>query len=77
MRQIVASYFIYDLEQDWRVGASYFESQLIDYDVSSNWGRAYIAGVGNDPRAGRKFNTEKQEEQYDKDKCYQKTWKII
>ncbi len=78
MRQIVASYFIYDLEQDWRVGASYFESQLIDYDVSSNWGNwAYIAGVGNDPRAGRKFNTEKQEEQYDKDKCYQKIWKII
>ena len=75
MRQIVASYFIYDLEQDWRVGATYFESQLIDYDVSSNWGNwAYIAGVGNDPRAGRKFNTEKQEEQYDKEKRYQKIW---
>lgn len=75
MRQIVASYFIYDLEQDWRVGAAYFESQLIDYDVSSNWGNwAYIAGVGNDPRAGRKFNTEKQEEQYDKDKRYQSLW---
>ncbi len=78
MRQIVASYLIYDLEQDWRVGAAYFESQLIDYDVSSNWGNwAYIAGVGNDPRAGRKFNTDKQEEQYDKDKCYQKIWNTI
>ena len=77
MRQIVASYFIYDLDQDWRVGAAYFESQLIDYDVSSNWGNwAYISGVGNDPRAGRKFNTEKQEEQYDKDKRYQNTWNI-
>jgi deoxyribodipyrimidine photo-lyase len=75
MRQIIASYFIYDLEQDWRVGAAYFESQLIDYDVSSNWGNwAYIAGVGNDPRAGRKFNLEKQEEQYDKEKRYQKIW---
>jgi deoxyribodipyrimidine photo-lyase len=75
MRQIVASYFIYDLDQDWRVGASYFESQLIDYDVSSNWGNwAYIAGVGNDPRAGRKFNTEKQEEQYDKERKYQRFW---
>ena len=75
MRQIVASYFIYDLEQDWRVGAAYFESQLIDYDVSSNWGNwAYIAGVGNDPRAGRKFNTEKQEEQYDKEGKYQRYW---
>jgi deoxyribodipyrimidine photo-lyase len=78
MRQIVASYVIYDLEQDWRACAAYFESQLIDYDVSSNWGNwAYIAGVGNDPRAGRKFNNEKQEEQYDKDKCYQKLWNTI
>ena len=77
MRQIVASYFIYDLDQDWRVGAAYFESQLIDYDVSSNWGNwAYIAGVGNDPRAGRKFNTDKQEEQYDRDKRYQNTWNL-
>ena len=77
MRQIVASYFIYDLDQDWRVGAAYFESQLIDYDVSSNWGNwAYIAGVGNDPRAGRQFNLEKQEEQYDKEKRYQNTWNI-
>jgi deoxyribodipyrimidine photo-lyase len=23
---------------DWRLGAAYFESQLIDYDVCSNWG---------------------------------------
>jgi deoxyribodipyrimidine photo-lyase len=75
MRQIVASYFIYDLDQDWRVGAAYFESQLVDYDVSSNWGNwAYIAGVGNDPRAGRQFNLVKQEEQYDKEKSYQQLW---
>jgi deoxyribodipyrimidine photo-lyase len=75
MRQIVASYFIYDLEQDWRIGAAYFESQLIDYDVSSNWGNwAYIAGVGNDPRAGRRFNLEKQEELYDKNKLFQQLW---
>ena len=23
---------------DWRIGAAYFESQLIDYDVHSNYG---------------------------------------
>lgn len=75
MRQIVASYFIHDLKQDWRIGASYFEYILIDYDVSSNWGNwAYIAGVGNDPRAGRKFNLEKQEDLYDKEKRYQTIW---
>jgi deoxyribodipyrimidine photo-lyase len=32
-----ASYFVYDLKIDWTWGASYFESKLIDYDVSSNW----------------------------------------
>ena len=32
-----ASYFVYDLKLDWTWGASYFESKLIDYDVSSNW----------------------------------------
>jgi deoxyribodipyrimidine photo-lyase len=77
MRQIVASYFIYELEQDWRVGAAYFESQLIDYDVASNWGNwSYIAGVGNDPRAGRRFNLEKQVQQYDKDGKYQELWNV-
>lgn len=32
-----ASYFVHDLNIDWTWGASYFESKLIDYDVSSNW----------------------------------------
>jgi deoxyribodipyrimidine photo-lyase len=40
---------------DWRIGASYFESQLIDYDVCSNWGTGLLAGVGNDPRKHRFF----------------------
>ncbi|AMR30508.1 DASH family cryptochrome [Mucilaginibacter sp. PAMC 26640] len=32
-----ASYFVHDLRLDWTWGAAYFESKLIDYDVSSNW----------------------------------------
>ena len=32
-----ASYFVYDLKIDWTWGAAYFESKLIDYDVSANW----------------------------------------
>jgi deoxyribodipyrimidine photo-lyase len=32
-----ASYFVHDLKLNWTWGASYFESKLIDYDVSSNW----------------------------------------
>ena len=75
IRQIVASYLIYDLSCDWRKGASWFESQLIDYDVYSNQGNwLYIAGLGTDPRGGRKFNTQKQNEEYDPNNIYKNLW---
>ncbi len=32
-----ASYFVHDLNIDWTWGSAYFESKLIDYDVSANW----------------------------------------
>lgn len=74
-RQIAASYLIHDLQQDWRLGAAWFEQQLIDYDVASNWGNwAYIAGVGHDPRGGRAFNVAMQAERYDADGRYVATW---
>lgn len=74
-RQNVASYFCNELNMDWRIGAAYFESQLIDYDVCSNWGNwAYLAGVGNDPRKHRYFNIEKQASDYDKDRSFRDLW---
>jgi deoxyribodipyrimidine photo-lyase len=74
-RQNVASYFCNEMNMDWRIGAAYFEEQLIDYDVCSNWGNwAYLAGVGNDPRGHRYFNIEKQANDYDKNKSYRKLW---
>lgn len=74
-RQMVASYLINDLQCDWRYGAAYFESQLIDYDVASNYGNwQYIAGVGNDPRPDRYFHPDKQAERYDPDGAYRKLW---
>jgi deoxyribodipyrimidine photo-lyase len=74
-RQNVASYFCNELNMDWRLGASYFEEQLIDYDVCSNWGNwAYLAGVGNDPRAHRYFNIEKQAKEYDKNSIFRDLW---
>lgn len=74
-RQNVASYLINDLKLDWRLGAAYFEEQLIDYDVTSNWGNwAYLAGVGNDPRTNRYFNIEKQANDYDKSKVFRNLW---
>lgn len=74
-RQNVASYFCNDLKQDWRLGAAYFEEQLIDYDVASNWGNwAYLAGVGNDPRGNRCFDIDKQARQYDGGGEYRRLW---
>ncbi|USX24426.1 DASH family cryptochrome [Oxalobacteraceae bacterium OTU3CINTB1] len=75
MRQIVASYLIYELECDWRAGAAWFEAQLIDYDVYSNQGNwLYIAGRGTDPRGGRRFDPERQARVHDPDGTYQRLW---
>lgn len=74
-RQIVASFLVNDLNLDWRWGAAYFESQLIDYDVCSNWGNwMYVAGVGNDPRENRYFNILKQAHNYDRKGEYVRHW---
>lgn len=73
-RQNVASFWAKEQEHDWRVGAAYFESMLIDYDVHSNYGNwIYNAGVGNDPR-DRKFNIKTQAERYDSDGKFQRLW---
>jgi deoxyribodipyrimidine photo-lyase len=75
MRQIVASYLIFDLKGDWRAGAAWFEAQLVDYDVYSNQGNwLYIAGYGTDPRGGRRFNTAKQAAEHDADGAYRTLW---
>jgi deoxyribodipyrimidine photo-lyase len=75
MRQVVASYWIYDMKGDWRAGAAWFESQLIDYDVYSNQGNwLYIAGRGNDPRGGRRFNVTKQTQDHDPNGVYRRKW---
>ncbi|EMA47166.1 DASH family cryptochrome [Halobiforma nitratireducens] len=73
-RQNVASFLTDALEIDWRWGAAYFEAQLVDYDVASNWGNwAYQAGVGNDSRDGY-FDVLWQAGRYDPDADYVTTW---
>lgn len=75
MRQILASYLIHDLRCDWRCGAAWFESQLIDFDVYNNQGNwLYQSGQGTDPRGPRRFNPDKQAQDYDPDGVYRKLW---
>ena len=41
----MASFLVKDLGLDWRLGAEWFESQLLDHDVCSNYGNwNYAAG---------------------------------
>ena len=73
-RQNVASFLAQNLNFDWRWGAAWFESKLIDYDVCSNWGNwAYNATVGHDPR-NRYFNIVGQARKYDKKGEYVRHW---
>ncbi|PWN08107.1 DASH family cryptochrome [Rhodohalobacter mucosus] len=73
-RQNVASFLAQNMDMDWRWGAAWFESMLIDYDVCSNWGNwAYNATVGHDPR-NRYFNILNQADKYDKKGEYVRTW---
>lgn len=73
-RQNVASFLAQNLNFDWRWGAAYFESRLLDYDVCSNWGNwAYNSTVGHDPR-NRYFNIINQAGKYDNKGEYVRHW---
>jgi len=73
-RQNAASFLANTLRIDWRWGAAYYESQLVDYDVASNYGNwAYIAGVGTDSR-DQAFDVLWQAHNYDSDGEYVREW---
>ncbi len=74
-RQNVASFLTKNLGLDWRLGAEWFESKLIDHDPSLNYGNwNYAAGIGNDAREFRWFNTNKQAATYDPNGDYVRHW---
>ena len=74
-RQNVASFLTKNLDVDWRWGARWFESQLIDYEPAANWGNwAYAAGVGADPRGFRGFDVIGQARRYDPDRAFTDHW---
>lgn len=74
-RQNVASFLTKNLGINWLMGAEWFESLLIDYDVCSNYGNwNYTAGVGNDACGFRYFNISKQSRDYDRNGDYLRHW---
>ncbi|XP_054798628.1 cryptochrome DASH, chloroplastic/mitochondrial isoform X2 [Prosopis cineraria] len=74
-RQIVCSFLVRDMGIDWRMGAEWFETCLLDYDPCSNYGNwTYGSGVGNDPREDRYFSIPKQAMTYDPEGEYVAYW---
>ena len=71
----VASFLVGELGVNWQMGAEYFESILIDYDPTSNWGNwNYAAGVGSDTREDYHFNFAAQAQKYDPKGEYVRLW---
>jgi deoxyribodipyrimidine photo-lyase len=72
-RQNVASFLVHDLNLDWRAGADWFESVLLDYDVCSNWGN-WVALAGLTGGRVNRFNMLKQTKDYDPSGAYLHHW---
>lgn len=74
-RQNTAAFLTKNLGIDWRWGASWFESHLIDYDPASNYGNwQYVAGVGTDAKEFRTFDVVAQGELFDPDGVFVRKW---
>jgi len=75
LRRLVAGYYIKLLKLDWRKGAAYFESKLIDYDPCSNWvSWLNLAGLGPDTREDRTINFQAVGKRIDPEGEYINTW---
>ena len=75
LRKLTANYFINVLKLDWRLGASYFESMLIDYDPCSNWvSWLNLAGLGPDSREDRTIHYDLAGKKLDPEGTYIMTW---
>lgn len=76
LRMIVASYLTKHLLTDWRVGLSWFEDCLTDWDPASNaMGWQWVAGSGPDAAPYfRVFNPAGQAEKFDPDGRFRRAW---
>lgn len=74
-RQISATYLVHEMGVNWQMGASYFESVLIDYDPCSNYGNwNRVADVDLDDRKLKHYNLAAQVRKYDPEAEYIRKW---
>ena len=75
VRMVTASFLVKDLHQDWRRGADYFMSQLLDGDVASNYlNWQWVAGTGTDSNPHRILNPTTQAQRFDRKGKYIQKW---
>lgn len=76
LRKTVANYLIKILKLDWRWGAAYFESKLVDYDPCSNWvSWMNLAGVGPDNKEDRTIHYDLISKKLDPESIFITAWK--
>jgi len=74
-KKLIASFLIYNLKLDWRLGAEYFENMLINYDPCSVWGFwNFIAGISSDEKDGVEVNWYRESIKYDPEGDFVKKW---
>lgn len=69
----MASFLVLDLGVDWRLGAAFFETHLVDYTAPANWGNWHAAAGLSGGRVNH-FNIVKQSRDYDHNGDYIKLW---
>jgi deoxyribodipyrimidine photo-lyase len=75
VRAISANYLNRKLMVDWRIGAAYFESQLLDYDVCINYGNwARFVGVGTEVSYNYAADYTEYTNQVDSNGVYRDLW---
>lgn len=75
-RRSVAYFLLQYLEfPDWRAGAEYFQSVLIDFDAASNWGNwASLSGAESDVNVEGKLNIVGEGMEYDPEGWFITRW---
>ncbi|CAJ1367395.1 unnamed protein product [Effrenium voratum] len=68
-----ASFLALSMSFDWRRGADWFESHLIDYDVTSNWGN-WVRCAGLTDSGLSSFNVVRQSQKFDPLGTYLRRW---
>ncbi|HEX6873218.1 MAG TPA: deoxyribodipyrimidine photo-lyase, partial [Micromonosporaceae bacterium] len=70
-RLLTGAFLTKHLRLDWRAGARWFATWLLDGDVPNNYGNwQWVAGTGNDTRPNRTVNPIRQARRFDPDGDY-------